>query len=189
MLFEIADAAINFYSGISRLVENAYLDIKCRAFEHRLLYYAVYDCATKRYTLVYDHDKPLSVFWYCMFGTWLSVPPVSYADLESILHSENLVVVCSYVMHGEVRYALYDHAAYRAQWTNNHNKVVFAYSNTSDDITHEFERFKNTVFSVCSRVGANHVFNMLLGYRGKQADQIQSISVMTDLDFKETKLV
>lgn len=189
MLFAIADAAINFYSGISALFESTYHHIKTRTFENRLIYYALYDSVTKRYTLVYDHDKPLSVFWHCLFGPWLSTALVNYDDLGGILHSEGLAAVCSYVMHGEQRYALYDREAYRAGWTRNQQKVVFAYSNTNEDLTHEFERFKSTVFELYKRLGAQNVFNMLAGYKNKAAEPIEYITSMTDIDFTEKKLM
>lgn len=188
MWFALVDAAINFYSGISSFITKTYLDIKTRAFENKLIYYAVYDTNTKRYSLVYNYDKPLNVFWYCLFKDWVILPPVSYNDLEKILYADNLVVVCSYVICGEQRNAIYDYTAYNSAWKDMHRKVIFAYSDTNEDLTHEFEKFKNTVFDIYKRFGAQHVFNMLVGYKRKTTDKISYILTMTDHDFIETKL-
>jgi hypothetical protein len=161
------------------------------AFEHKLIYYAVYDTNTSKYTLVYDYDNPLSVFWYLVFGVFYqksTAMPVAYEDIDTILHAENLVIVCSYVLYGEQRHGLYDSTCYNAPRKGNHTKVIYAYSDTNDDMSHEFERFKGTIFDIYDRFGAQHVYNMLMGYKKKVPGTIEYITTMTDFDFNEKKL-
>lgn len=188
MLFAILDAAINFYSGINSFVNKSYVSLKTKAFEHELLYYAVYDTNTKRYTLIYDYDKPLCVFWCLLFGTWM-METISYQDIDNILHNDNLVVVCSYILYGEQRHCVYDYQAYKAPRKSNNIKVIYAYSDTNQDLTHEFERFKSTVFEVYERLGAQNIYNMLVSYKKKSPEKIDYIKAMTDYDFNDRKLV
>ena len=189
MLFALLDAAINFYSSITGFVKKSYLDTKIKTFENKLLYYAVYDTNTNRYTLIYNYDNPLSIFWYLVFGVFnRALYPVNYEDLETILHTENMIIVCSYILYGEHRHVIYDSSSYKAPRKRNHMKVIYAYSDTNEDMTHEFERFKETVFEIYERFGVQHVYNMLMGYKQKNPEKIEYITAMTDFDFNEKKL-
>ena len=84
MLIDIADAIINFYVLFVKRGRNIYEDMKKKAFENKLIYYARYDMNQNRYLVVYNYDKVLSVFYFYMFNyIWkMSYASMTYLDLD-----------------------------------------------------------------------------------------------------------
>jgi hypothetical protein len=162
--------------------------MKIKGFEHKLIYYAVYNKNTKSYNVIHDYDKPLSVLYFYIFNYVLKLnyAGITFLDLGMILHAENLVVVTTYVLNGKIYNDVFDVYTYEKPRTINHNKVVYAYTNTDDDLTHEFERFKNTIFDV--KLDAQQLYNVIMGYRQKQPEKVLSIKVMMDNDFIENQI-
>lgn len=188
--FRLLDAVLNFFAWIHRISTDSYEKAKTKAFEHKLFYYAIYDTKTNRYLKMHDYDTVFWVVWFYVLNhvCKISYSGVTYLDLDTILHAENLIVVASYVMNGEIRHAILDYEEYSKSWIPTAKKIVFAYTDSRDDVTHEFERFKETVFAIAERIGVQNVYNILCGYGRRETSTIQWISTMTDRDFEEIRL-
>ena len=204
VLMWFCDMCINFYSNFREWCTNWYQYMKVNAFENKLLYYAVYDLSTKRYSLIHNYDNPLSIFYFFILNHVfkISYAGISYLDLQYILHSENIVVVCEYVRRGKEYCEILDLDVFEAPRANITNKVVYAYTETDgspdqcDDLTHEFEKFKTTLFNVATKINAQNTYNLIMGFRQNDQngrhitknDNIKKIRYMLDDDFEEKTL-
>ncbi len=184
----IADIIINFFSWIQISYDNFYKNLKYKSFSKKLLYYAIYDNNTKRYTLIHNYDNFLSTlyFYFSNYVFKINYTGITYNDLELILHSDSTIIIASYILNNKEYHDIFDYEVYTSPKITNHNKIVYAYAETinyKDDLTHEYELFKNSILKL--KLPAQDIYNILMGYKNKRTEKITNIKIMSDDTFEE----
>lgn len=181
-LFDLATWSIKFYDNIA----NIYQCMKIKAFENHWIYYAVYDVGTKRYILVYDYDNFLSILFFYIFRYWLGFymsQLITFNDIATFKHTQ-LVAIIYYIQNSHDKYII--HNEHTSNETEVGYSVLYAYTDTGEDITHEVEKFKSTIFK--SGLFAQDIYNTIMGFKGKKTQKIEYIKYMTDENFNEQVL-
>lgn len=184
----IADIIINFLSQIQYLYDNFYKNLKYKAFSEKLFYYAIYDINTKRYTLIHNYDNFLSTLYFYFMNYIFKIDyiGISYDDLDLILHSDNTVIIASYITNNKEYHDILDFDIYKAPKKITHNKIIYAYAETinyKDDLTHEYELFKNSILKI--KLSAQDIYNIIMNYKNKKTEEITNIKIMIDDTFEE----
>jgi hypothetical protein len=183
-----ADIILNFLGYIQQSCDNFYKDIKYKAFEHKLIYYAIYDLKTKRYSLIHNYDNYLNTFFFYLtnYIFKLNYAGITYLDLELLTQYENVIVITSYILNNKEYHDILNYDVYNAPRTITHSKVIYAYAETvnyKDDLTHEYELFKNSIFKL--EIPAQDIYNILKSYKNRNPEKITNIKIMIDDTFEE----
>ena len=158
--------------------------MKCKAFEHKLVYYATYDVEKDRYTVIHDYNKPLYVFYFYVTNYLLKLnyAGVSYLDIELLLKMQQVIIITTYIMNGEEHSDVFNEHTY-----NNQGKsptFVYAFTNTQENLTYEFNLFSSTLLLL--KLSAYNIARILYGFKRKDMlEPIKNIHYMTDDDFVE----
>lgn len=187
-LLNFANIVINFYGFFCDSATNVYQHMKCKAFEHKLIYYATYDLKTCRYTLIHDYDNFLSVFYFYITNYLIkfNYAGVSYLDLELLLKVEDMLIITSYVLNGKEYHNIFDSETYLKPRTKINKEYIYAYTDKKEDLTHQLNKFKNILYLALT---AQHVANIMFGYTKKILEEkVEHIRYMSDDTFIEQVL-
>jgi hypothetical protein len=66
------------------------------------------------------------------------------------------------------------------------HSILYAYTNTGEDLTHEFDKFKSTILKL--KLCKQDIYNIIMGYKNQKTQMIEYIKYMTDDDFIEQVL-
>ena len=191
LMLLLADMIINFFSSIVKYKNNILTYMKSKAFENKLVYYAIYDLNTSTYSVIHNYNNFLSIFWFYITNYIFKVnyTGVTYLDIDLILHAENIIVIADYVRNSIEYHSIFDMTAYEEHKISNKIiNIIYAYTDKNEDLTYEFEYFNLTIFNVATRIKAQHIYNIILGYNGITSihfSLINSIHLMTDDHFDE----
>ncbi len=169
------DYGVNFWRGVQHFCWDLFNYVKFQMFEGKLTYYALFNTKTNEYSLIYDYSKFLNSFHKM---------PVKYDDMKYILQFSDCVIVANYILYGKEHHDILDYNSISKPKHSIHDKVIYAYTDTNEDLTHEFELFKNTIFTLKS-LTAQQLYTVLMCYKNKQANNIKYIKVMLDNNFEE----
>lgn len=171
---------INFLGWLQQLYNNFYRDLKNKTFDNKLIYYAVYDINTKRYTLIHNFNNFLSTL-YCYL---INYNGITYDDLEFIIHDRNIIIITSYILNNKEYHDILNYDIYYSLRKPIHNKIIYAYTeNNKDNLTHEYELFKNSIFKL--QIPAQDIYNIIMGYKNRTFEKITNIKIMIDDKFEE----
>lgn len=174
----------DYISRYSQYYNKWFKNLTLKAFQNKLIYYAVYDKNTEKYHLIHDHSGLLYTLYYYISNNWMKFDfaGITYNDLNIILQCTNFVAVVSYVRNNRLEHNIFDMDTYQ-NIKNIKSKVIYAYSDNNEDLTHEFEKFKNTIFDI--KLGNQDLYNLLMSYKKINREKINSIKVMMDDTFEE----
>jgi hypothetical protein len=187
LLLNIVSVIINFFQYNKRLYE----DIKIKAFENKLIYYAIYNMQNKKYTLIHNYDNLLSVLFFYITNNLMKTnyAGITYKDLDFLLHDKNNIIVASYVINKKEYHKIFNYDTYinnQQCEKNKIDKIVYAYTDNVEDLTNEFEKFKDTIF--CIKLSTQTLANILMYYKGKKLQKVEYIKYMIDNNFDEILL-
>jgi hypothetical protein len=183
-VFDLASWSIKFYEAFT----NVYQSMKRKAFENHWIYYAVYDVTTKQYIVMYDYNNVLSTLFFYIFRYWLGFymsQKITLNDLVTFQHT-SLVAIIYYIQNKHDKYIMYNENMCNLVVDAKYS-ILYAHTDTGEDLTHEFEKFKSTIFGL--GLGPQDIYNMLMGFKRIQSTQdIKYIKYMTDDTFEDQLL-
>lgn len=186
-LFNSIHHSINFYGFVqSKYVEFIHY-MKTKAFEHKLIYYASYDLNTQEYIVTQNYDSVWYILYFYITNYLfkLNYAGLSYTDLDFLIKIQDMVIITTYVLNGREYRAIYDEQK-KYDWDAKY-KIVYAFTDKNDDITHSLNSFKNSV--ALFKLSPQHIYNIVTHYEEKyKRKHIKEINYMRDDTFEEIAL-
>lgn len=188
----LADYIINYFQGWVKYYNVIYDYMKIKAFKNKLIYYAMYNTITEEYMLVHNYNTWWSVVYFYFFNNYakMDFAGITFFDLDMILHSDQYIVITSYIVNNKEYYAIYDYDTYTKNKCDTKYSIVYAYTDKKEELSHEFEKFKHTVFDleVYKKGQYRHVYNILSEFKKHRRMSPEYIKLMLDNDFEEQTL-
>lgn len=186
-LFNSIHYTINFYGFVQTKYYDTVKYMKTKAFEHKLIYCASYDLKNEKYTVNQNYDTLWCILYFYITNYLfkLNYAGLSYTDLGFLVKVQDMVIITSYVLSGKEYVAILDES--RQFERNIGYKIVYAVTDKNDDLTHEFNMFKQS--STLFVLKPQHIYNIVTQYAHKyERKHIESIKFMRDDNFEEIVL-
>jgi hypothetical protein len=177
----ILDNIINFFSAIQNEYKKIYNHMKIKAFNNKVVYYGIYNIANQKYSIIHNYNNILSILYFYILNYYakISYAGVSFLDLRVLTQCDNLILITSYIINEKEIHAILNYETYNKDKFSlcYGKKIVYAYTDDGQDLTHEFEKYKNTIFNI--KCNSQHIYNILTS---KTKNRIEYIKYMMDDD-------
>jgi hypothetical protein len=155
--------------------------MKIKAFNNKVVYYAIYNITTEKYSLVHNYNNILNVIYFYILNYYakFAYAGISYLDLRVLTQCDDLILITSYIINEKEIHAILNSETYIKDKfaTCYGKKIVYAYTDDGQDLTHEFEKYKHTIFDI--KLSSQHLYNILTT---KTKNRIEYIKYMMDDD-------
>jgi hypothetical protein len=170
--------------------------MKFSLFNGYLISYGEYSRTSKTFSNIYNYDNLwyiiyfylLNIFGYDIYKNY-SIIPIHYFDT---LQSKNIIdiLICTLIYNEETHYIMFDAQIYRNLHlileNNSKNNFLYAVLDEEYDLTHEFKKVKNFIFTN-KNLKTYEIVNIIQSFfKNKCTVTSEStLKLMTDNSFNE----